>query len=152
MNDLLFVMYNLKLKDQARGVKQIHDEEHSCDEIDSDDEWITDDVDHDVQGNEGSDDGNVGSDGPDGVGMDLDVEITNIDVDQEIEVLYSGNVCDNIGSPNQDVFATFEEHLEEDEEMMVRMMIIKRLLLIYSSILVLFSGGSFLMPACFIVY
>ncbi|GAB2221543.1 hypothetical protein Drorol1_Dr00012727 [Drosera rotundifolia] len=65
---------------------------------------------------EGSDDGNVGSDGPDGVGMDLNVEINNIDVDQEIEALCSGNVCDNIGSPNQDVFATFEEDLEEDED------------------------------------
>ncbi|GAB2261023.1 hypothetical protein Droror1_Dr00011878 [Drosera rotundifolia] len=68
-------------------------------------------------GTEGSDGGNVGSDGLDGVGMDLDVEITNIDVDQEIEALCSGNVCDTIGtSPNQDVFATFEEDLEEDED------------------------------------
>ncbi|GAB2243156.1 hypothetical protein Droror1_Dr00019931 [Drosera rotundifolia] len=65
---------------------------------------------------QGSDDGNVGSDGHDGIGMDLDVEITNIDVDQEIEALCSGNVCDNINSPNQVLFATFEEDLEEDED------------------------------------
>ncbi|GAB2258205.1 hypothetical protein Droror1_Dr00014365 [Drosera rotundifolia] len=64
-------------------------------------------------GTEGSDDGNVGSDGLDGVGMDLDVEITNID---KIEALCNGNVCGNIGSLNQDEFATFEDDLEEDED------------------------------------
>lgn len=47
MNDLVFVMYNLKLKDKVAKRDDEHDQ-GPFEELDSDDEWIIEENDHRV--------------------------------------------------------------------------------------------------------